>query len=102
VADPIYATWTDEDGDGPDTVALKIEDWPPPEVAATLSRPELHRALHVVLADGDGDGDDELYVTHVGAMVGGAFSLNREAVAALYRQLGTWLEQHGGSVVSRG
>lgn len=88
MADPIFAAFTDEEGIGPDVVALVPEHFPPPELAAALQRPELHCALHLVVHAAA----DEVYASRASvAMIGGALALDPESAAMLHRQLGEWL-----------
>lgn len=91
-AKSILATWTDEDGTGPDVVQIALEDFPSPEVAVALSQPELHRAVHLSIGHEPG----ETYVSNAGLMIGGALALDRAAAAELHRQLGAWLEVNRG------
>ncbi|HET9063726.1 MAG TPA: hypothetical protein VFO62_10595 [Candidatus Binatia bacterium] len=91
--EPIFVTWMDANGHGPDSLALTLEHWPPPEVAAKLSHPELHTALHIVI----NATRPEIYACDVSAMVGGALMLHVETVKELHKRLGLWLEQGTGS-----
>lgn len=87
--DTVYAAWTGPEGAGPDVVVMTLSDWPPPELAVHLQRPELHRALHIAI----GAVSDETYVSNAIEMIEGAFSLDVESAAALHRQIGEWLEK---------
>ncbi|MGN6107070.1 MAG: hypothetical protein ACTHU0_18330 [Kofleriaceae bacterium] len=84
----IPAMWMDEDGVGPDGIVLVLQHWPPPELAAALSRPD-PRVLLVVHPEAG-----EMYASKIGALFGGALDLHRESVADLHRQLGEWLAAH--------